>query len=62
MAGEPLGLRELAGVLLISGAVLVDSLWDFRQARKAAPYMPRAVVYHAPAGSVRTRSFFEDSW
>jgi drug/metabolite transporter (DMT)-like permease len=35
-AGEPFGLRELIGVLLISGAALVDSLWDFWQARQAA--------------------------
>jgi hypothetical protein len=41
MAGEPFGLRELAGVLLISGAALVDSLWDFRQARKAAGAVER---------------------
>ena len=32
-AGEPFGRRELAGVLLISGAALIDSLWDFWQAR-----------------------------
>jgi drug/metabolite transporter (DMT)-like permease len=35
-AGEPFGAREIAGVLLISGAALIDSLWDFRQARRAA--------------------------
>jgi drug/metabolite transporter (DMT)-like permease len=35
-AGEPFGLRELVGVLLISGAALVDSIWDFWQARRAA--------------------------
>ena len=33
-AGEPFGLRELVGVLLISGAALVDSIWDFWQARR----------------------------
>jgi drug/metabolite transporter (DMT)-like permease len=37
-AGEPFGLRELMGVLLISGAALVDSLWDFWQARRAAAH------------------------
>ena len=36
MAGEPFGMRELAGVLLITGAALVDSVWDLRQARRAA--------------------------
>jgi drug/metabolite transporter (DMT)-like permease len=40
-AGEPFGLRELVGVLLISGAALVDSLWDFRQAKKAAGAVER---------------------
>jgi hypothetical protein len=26
-AGEPFGLRELVGVLLISGAALVEGIW-----------------------------------
>ena len=40
-AGEPFGRRELAGVLLISGAALIDSLWDLWQARKAAGAVER---------------------
>jgi drug/metabolite transporter (DMT)-like permease len=40
-AGEPFGLRELAGVLLISGAALVDSLWDLWQVKKAAGAVER---------------------
>jgi len=35
-AGEPFGPRELIGVVLITGAALVDSIWDFWQARRAA--------------------------
>src|SRR5262245_1039146 len=35
-AGEPFGPRELIGVVLITGAALVDSIWDFWQARLAA--------------------------
>jgi hypothetical protein len=33
---RPYGLRELVGVLLISGAALGDSIWDFWEARRAA--------------------------
>jgi drug/metabolite transporter (DMT)-like permease len=40
-AGEPFGRRELAGVLLISGAALIDSLWDLWHARKVAGAVER---------------------
>jgi drug/metabolite transporter (DMT)-like permease len=36
-AGEPMGMREWAGVTLIMGAGLLESLWSLKKSRTALP-------------------------
>lgn len=39
-SGDPFGWREVIGIILISGAGMLESLWDIWQRRRAAPQLP----------------------